>query len=196
MVLENRRVLSKGGSDQRVVRFGKIDKAYIQRNSFIPRQLLKPTNYTRHIGMVRSETTLFHWQDLYALALLTEAASDDLQQYLAGVRYQRNAPPVVVALRPILLFVEYHDDNIFSLLRHLSPPPNTNGEIEQFPAQGGITVEGDLEQLNGDSVRSDSLSVRQIADRAFQLLHRGLNSYRHVLGSLVKVFCDVRVKLR
>ena len=26
--------------------------------------------------------------------------------------------------------------------------------------QGGITVEGDLEQLNGDSVRFDSLSVR------------------------------------
>ena len=41
----------------------------------------------------------------------------------------------------------------------------TNGVIEQSPAQGGIAVvEGDLEQLNGDSVRPDSLSVRQRAD--------------------------------
>ena len=56
-------------------------------------------------------------------------------------------------------------------------PPNTNGDIEQSPAQGGITVEGDLEQLNGDSVRSDSLSVCQRADGVCQLLPRGLNSY-------------------
>ena len=40
-----------------------------------------------------------------------------------------------------------------------SPPrPTTNDDIEQSPAQGGITVEGDLEQLNGDFVRPDSLS--------------------------------------
>ena len=57
-----------------------------------------------------------------------------------------------------------HDDGIFPLLRHLAPPPNTNDDIEHSPAQGGITVEGDLEQLNGDSVRSDSISVRQRAD--------------------------------
>ena len=31
--------------------------------------------------------------------------------------------PVVAALCPILLFVEYHDDGIFPLLRHLAPPP-------------------------------------------------------------------------
>ena len=48
--------------------------------------------------------------------------------------------------------------------------------IEQSPAQGGITVEGDLEQLKGDSVRSDSLFVRQRADGVCQLLHRELNS--------------------
>ena len=57
--------------------------------------------------------------------------------------------PVVAALCSILLFVEYHDDGIFPLLRHLAPPPpNTNDDIEQSPAQGGITVEGDLELLN------------------------------------------------
>ena len=125
--------------------------------------------------MVRSETTLFLLQDPHALTVLAEAASDDLQQYLASVRYQRDAP-VVAALCPILLFMEYHDDGIFSLLRHLVPPPNTNDDIEQSPTQGGITVESDLEQLNGDSVRSDSLSVRQRADGVCQLHHRGLNS--------------------
>ena len=57
-----------------------------------------------------------------------------------------------------------------------TPPPTTNDDIEQSPAQGGIPVEGDLEQLNGDSVRSDSLSVRQRAGGVCQLLHLGLNS--------------------
>ena len=125
--------------------------------------------------MVRSETTLFLRQDPHVLTVLAEAASDDLQQYLAGVRYQRDAP-VVAALCPILLFVKCHDGGIFPLLRHLAPPPNTNDDIEQSPAQGGIPVEGDLEQLDRDSVRSDSLSVRQRVDGVCQLLHRGLNS--------------------
>ena len=122
--------------------------------------------------MFRSETILFLRQDPHALAALAEAASDDLQQYLAGVCYQRDAP-VFAALCPIYFFVECHN-GIFPL-RHL-PSPNTNDDIEQTPAQGGITVEGDLEQLNGDSVRSNSLSVHQRADGACQLLHRGLNS--------------------
>ena len=112
------------GSINGVVCFGKVDKAYIERNSFLPRHLLQPTNHKHHIGArtVRSETSLFLRQDPYALTVLAEAASDDLQQYLAGVRYQRDAP-VVAALCPILLFVEYHDDGILPLLRHLAPPP-------------------------------------------------------------------------
>ena len=93
-------------------------------------------------------------------------------------------------------FVKYHDDGIILLLRHLAPPPNTNDNIEQSLAEGGITIEADLQQPDGDSVRSDSLSVRQRADGVCQLLHRGLNSYQHVFGSLAKAFCDVRVKPR
>ena len=124
---------------------------------------------------VRSETTLFLRQDTHALTVLPEAASDDLQQYRAGVRYQRDSP-VVAALCPILLFVEYHGDGIFPLLRHLFRPLNTNGDIEQSPAQGGITVEVDVEQLDGDSVRSDILSVRQRVDGVGRLMHRELNS--------------------
>ena len=85
------------------------------------------------------------------------------------MRYEREAP-VAAALCPILLFVEYHDDGIFPLPRHLALSPNTNDDTEQSPAQGGITVEGDLEQLNGDSVWSDSLSVRQRADDICQLV--------------------------
>ena len=104
---------------------------------------------------------MFPRQDPHALAVLAEAARDDLQQYLAGVRHQRDAP-VVAALCPILLFMEYHDDGIFPLLRHLAPPPNTNDDIEQSPAQGGIAVEGNLEELNGDYDQPDSLFVRQL----------------------------------
>ena len=55
-------------------------------------------------------------------------------------------------------------------------PSNTNDDIELSPSQGRIAVEGDLEQLNGDSVRCDSLSVCQRADGVCQLLHRVLNS--------------------
>ena len=149
------------GSINGVVSFGKVDKVYIERNLLLPRQLLQPTNHKHHIGgrTFRSETTLFLPQDPHAFTVLAEAASDDLEQYLAGVRYQRDAP-ITVALCLILLFVEYHDDGIFPLLRHLAPPPNTNDDIEQSPVQSGITVEGDPEQLNGDSVRYDSVSVR------------------------------------
>ena len=137
------------GSINGVVRFGRVDKAYIQLSSFLSCQLVQPTNHKHHIGgrTVRSETTLFLRQDPHALTVLAEAARVDLQQYLAGVRYQRDAP-VVAALCPILLFVEYHDEGIFSLLRHLAPRPNTNDDIEQSQPQGGITVDGDLEQLN------------------------------------------------
>ena len=49
--------------------------------------------------------------------------------------------------------MENHDDGIFPRLWHLAPPPNTNDDMERSLAQGGITVEGDLEQLNGDSAR-------------------------------------------
>ena len=152
-------------------------KTHIHRNPFLARQLLLPTNHKHHIGgrAVWSETTLLPRQDPHALAVLAEAASGDLQQYLAGVRYQRDAP-AVATLCPILLSMEYHDDGMFPLLQHLAPPPNTNDDTEPSSAQGGIIIEGDLEQLNGDSVRSDSLSVRQRADGLCQLLHRGLNS--------------------
>ena len=113
----------EAGSINGVVRFGKVDKAYIEWNSFLPRQLLQPTNHKHHIDgrTVRSETTLFLRQDPHTLAVLAEASSDDRQQYLAGVRYQRDAT-VVAALCPILIFVEYHKNGILLLLRHLAPP--------------------------------------------------------------------------
>ena len=47
--------------------------------------------------------------------------------------------------------MQYYGDGTFPVLRHLAPPPNTNDDFEQSPAQGGIAVDGDLEQLNGDS---------------------------------------------
>ena len=96
-----------------------------------------------------SETTLFLRQDPHALAVLTDAVSDDLQQYFAGVRCYLRDVPVVAVLCPILPFVEYHADDHDGTfpLRHAPPPPNKNDDIEQPPSQGGITVEGDLEQL-------------------------------------------------
>ena len=85
-------------------------------------------------------------------------ASDDLQQYLAGDRHLRDTP-VVAALCSILLLVEHLDDGIFLLLRDVPPPRNANDDVEQSLPQGGLTVEGDLEQLDENSIRSNSLSV-------------------------------------
>ena len=125
--------------------------------------------------MVWSETSIFLRQDPYAFAVLAKAASDDLQQHLTGVRYQQDVP-VVAALDLIFLSMEYHDDSIFPLLRPLAPPPNPNDDIEQSPAQGGSTVDGDFKQLNGDSIRPDIISVCQRMGGVCQLLLRGLNS--------------------
>ena len=57
------------------------------------------TNHEHVVGgrTVRSETTPSRWQNPDALAVLTESASDDLEQHLAGVRYQRDTP-IVTAL--------------------------------------------------------------------------------------------------
>ena len=70
----------------------------------------------------RKPFCLFLRQDPHAFAVLAEAANDDLQQYLAGVLCQRDAS-VVAALYRILLFMEYHDDGIFSLT---AVPPSKN----------------------------------------------------------------------
>ena len=67
--------------------------------------------------------------------------------------------------------MKYHNDGIFPLLRHLAPPSDTNGDIEQSLAQDGIAVGGDLEQLNRDSARADSLSVKQRVDGACHLCY-------------------------
>ena len=91
------------------------------------------------------------------LAVVTEAASNDLQQYLAGVHHQRDTP-VVAARCPIFLLVEHLGGCGFPLLRNVSPRPNADDDVEQSLSQGGITVEGDLEQIDGNSIRSNSLS--------------------------------------
>ena len=124
---------------------------------------------------VRSETTLFLLQDHHALAVRAKAVSDKSSAVSCRHALQASCPSAA-AICPIILLMEYHDDDIFPPLRHLASPQNTNVDIEQSPAQGGITVEGAFEQLNGDSVRSDRRSVRQRTDGVCQLLHRGLNS--------------------
>ena len=80
--------------------------------------------------------------------------------------------------------MEYHDDGLFPTAAAPPPPhPNTNDDIEQSPAQGGIVVEGDLEQLNRDSVQYDSLSVLIAFSKAcFEFADEGPEEALH--GSL------------
>ena len=58
---------------------------------------------------------MFPRQDNHALAVLTDTASGDLQQYLAGVHHQRDTL-VVMILFSIFPFLEYHGDGIFLLI--------------------------------------------------------------------------------
>ena len=97
------------------------------------------------------------------LTVLTEAASDDLQQYLAGVRYQRDAP-VVAALCPILLFVEYHDNDIFLLLRHLTPP------------QIRMTISSSLRRRAGSPLRVILYSSTETGPTAFPFANERMAS--------------------
>ena len=115
--------------------------------------------------MVWSKTTLFRWQDPYALVIFTEAASDDLQQYLAGMRYQLDTP-VVAALCFILLLVEYHDDGIFPLLR----PPR--------PLQKQTTILSTLHRWEESPLRviSNSLTQTPSGPTAFPFANKWMTS--------------------
>lgn len=100
-----------------VVCLGEIDNAPIQLYSFLSCQV-----HQHHVGSgtVRPETSFFLGQDPLMLVVGTETASDDLRQYLADVRYQRDTP-VVAALCPILHLVERLHGGIFPFWRDLSP---------------------------------------------------------------------------
>ena len=181
--------VQRGGSIYGVVRFGEVDKPYIKRNSFPPRQLHCNRRITNIILVVarfgrkplcpsgriptRSQYSLRRRAMIFTSILPACATSEMPLQMPHSVRSS--------FLWIAMMMASFHC--------YLAPPPNTNDDIEQSPVQGGIAVEGDLEQLNGDSVRSDSFSVHQRADSVCQLLHRGLNSERHVFGPLVKAFC-------
>lgn len=72
---------------------------------------------------VRSETTLLPRHLPYTLAVVTEAGSDDLQQYLDDV-FDQPYTPVAVTHYPLFL-VEYLND-IVQLLGTISLPPNAD----------------------------------------------------------------------
>ena len=114
------------GSVSGVVRFGEVDKVYIRTDfvSSAPTPVVADEPRTSYLWCrtVRSgSTTIFLLQDPDALAVLIEVVSDDLQQYISGVHYRRDTP-AVTALCPILIFVEYYDDDgILLLLRHPTP---------------------------------------------------------------------------
>ena len=76
------------------------------------------------------------------------------------------------------------------------PPPSADDDVEQFLSKGGIILEGDLEQLDGNSIRFNSLSVSSRPGGICQLLRHGLNSQRRVHGPLVEAFGNFRVELR
>ena len=114
-------------------------------------------------------------QDPHALAVLIEAVSDGIQQYLSGVRYERDAP-VSAALCPILCFVDYHDDDIFPLLRHLPPLQIQTTTSSSFQCRAalllGVMLNSSTETRSG--LTAFPFATR--ADGACELLYRGLDS--------------------
>ena len=99
---------------------------------------------------------MFPRQDNHALAVLTDTASGDLQQYLAGVHHQRDTLVVMI------LFSFLGGGNTMVMasfyLSSTSPPLATNDDTELSPGRARITIGGDLTQLNGDSFQSTAVS--------------------------------------
>ena len=121
------------GSINGVVRFGKVDKAYVERNSFFRasscnRRITNIISVVERVGRkpfcssgrILARSSL-RWRAMIFSSISPACATD---------------ASVVAALCPVLLFIEYHDDGTISLLRHLASPPNTNDDIEPSPAQG------------------------------------------------------------
>lgn len=80
------------------------------------------------------------------------------------------------------------------MLRNLSPP-NADDDVKQVLPQSWITVKSYLEQLYGNSIRSNCLPVRQTLNGIGQLLHFKLNSQKRVYEPLVEKFGNIRVEL-
>lgn len=97
---------------------------------------------------------------------------------------------------PVLLLVEHLDCSIFPLLWNLFPRPNVNDDIERALSQERIAVKSDLEQLDGNSNRSNSILVCQRANGIYRPLLRGLCTQRRVYEPLVEGFDNVWVELR
>ena len=167
-----RRVLSRGGFNQR-------SRTLWYTAEFVSsaQAPVADESHKHHVGgrTVRSETTLFLRQDSHALAVLAEAASDDLQEYLAGVRYQRYAP-VVAALCPILLSW----GTIMMAYFHccgISPPLQIRTTISSsLPRRAGSPLRVILNSSTETPSGRPTAFIRQQADGVCQLLHCGLNS--------------------
>lgn len=65
--------------------------------------------------------------------------------------------------------------------------PNADVDVEQSLSQGGITVDRDLEQLDRNSVCSNSISVCNKACSIYNFQH----SHRRVFRKVMEVFGDL-----
>ena len=81
------------GSINGVVRFSKVDKAYIQQNSFLPRQLLQPTN---HIILVVER---FGWKPLCSSGRIPTRSQYSLRR--RAMVFSSNLPACATSEMPL-----------------------------------------------------------------------------------------------
>ena len=98
------------GSVDRVVCFGEVDKAQVQRGVILPRQFLQSSYYEHHVNRraLGSEPTLLLRQNVLAFAIVTKATRDNFEEYFAGVSHEGDAT-IIATLSPIFLPVKHLD---------------------------------------------------------------------------------------
>ena len=143
--VKTREYCPEEGSINGIVRFGRVDKAYIHgRNSILQRQL------SRQITNITLLVERFGWKPLYSSGMIPTRSQYSLRRRARIISSilpacATSAMPLLLSHSPypISLFVEYHNDDIFPLLQPLHPPSNTNDDTKQSPSQGTITIKDD-----------------------------------------------------
>ena len=160
---------SREGLVYGVIGFGEVDEAHQQRG-ILPRQLLQASHHKHHVDRraLGSRAPLLLRQHAFPCAVDAEAARDDLEEYFAGVRHEGDTT-IVCTLRLIFCFVQHLDRCIFPLLRHASPHPHSDDDIEQVYQDVRISVGQDLQKFRQEANRPNRLTVRHRPDR---FIHR------------------------
>ena len=126
----------------------------IKRGVLLPRQFLQSSYYEHHVNRraLGSEPTLFLWQNVLAFAIVTQATSDDFEEYFAGVSHEGDVT-IIATLSPVFLLVKHLNRCIFPLLRYAIPPPHSDDDIVEVSEGVQFSFVGqNLQELGRETI--------------------------------------------